>query len=62
MRKFDPFVKDQRRFHAAIGNEGAAFELRQTVSVLCHCEVSPSQRQKRLLSINDVLTLIRLSN
>ena len=40
MRQFDTFVKDQRRFHAAVGEKNAAAALRQVVSVFCHCNIS----------------------
>jgi hypothetical protein len=37
VRQFDTFVKNQRRFHAAVGEKNAAAALRQVVSVFCHC-------------------------
>ena len=42
VRQLDSFVEDQRRFHAAIGEENAAVALRQIVSVFGHFNISGS--------------------
>ncbi|MNT67119.1 hypothetical protein D3C72_2052360 [compost metagenome] len=41
MRKLDAFVKNQRRFHAAVAEKGSTLHERQAASVFGHVGLHP---------------------
>ncbi len=50
MRQFDSLVENQRRFHAAIGEENAAAPLRKIISVFGHLNISETIQAVELVS------------